>query len=777
MKGTVVHVSDKPVLEFLERNDKWYLGGGGATLWAPGFPLFLDKPGYWDAGYFVNFKLRPFFTATFLDEHLQEIELRLEERNWNPSRLRQEYTAGDLSVVEERCVLKTDNLAAKFTVRNRSDTNRTIHLIVWTCQPADRLSVGEQDTVRIDASAFSFRKKCYATTMAAEEIELLDDDPLEILHVLAGDVEADSFAALISENPTVAESNFPFWKLAPFTEDIAAGHLSNRNTTRNIPGANVLTLRHVYLALHFKMLIPARGACERTVSMSLGLEPEKTESLLRQTLSSDPISKSAAAWNDFFSSVPHFTCSDEYFEKYYWYRWYGINLNRIEFGRDNLKHPCVFEGPNIGWFRNLISYSAQCHALETRWMHSPALGQGSVLNFFENQADAGHFPAKIGARDRTDYDVKSDREAIYHANWGRAVLAVDELHPDANFLEKAYPALCRCVEFFDKVRDEKQTHLYDVINQGETGQEYMPRYVEADPYGDMWLALNPPIKGVDASVYLYETKAALAKIALRLGKKEEAARWLERARATAKAIREEMWDSSSEMFCDLNADTMQKLRSKSAVCFYPFMTDVAGEEHLGALRNHLLNPDEFWTEHPVPSSSANDELFSTTPEWKGMRRNCPWNGRTWPMTNSHVCEALARASFELDPGLKPRAAELIRKFVRMMFFDGDVGRPNCFEHYNPLTGRPCEYRGCDDYQHSWVVNLIIKYVAGFRPVDDEAFVVDPLPFGLDHFTLTGVPFRGHSVDVAWHSAQGLEIKVDGKPRVKQAELKRTMVRL
>ncbi|UCD58158.1 MAG: hypothetical protein JSV16_03320, partial [Candidatus Hydrogenedentota bacterium] len=763
--------------EFLERDEKWYLGGGGATVWAPGFPLFLEMPGYWDAGYFVNYKLGPFFTATFLDEGLREIGLRFEKRNWNPARLRQEYVARDLSVIEERCVLKTNNLASKLTVRNLSGTKRKIHLVAWTGQPSERLGTGEERAVEINASGFTFRKRCYATTMAAEEIEVLDDEPVEIIHALAGDIEADSFVALISENPTVAESNFPLWRLTPFAEDMTRGRLSNRNMTRKIAAANLLTLRHVYLGLHFQMTIPPQSTCERTVSMALGLEPGEVDELLKQTLSRDPVSRSEADWNDFFSSVPHFTCSDGHFQKYYWYRWYGINLNRIEFGRQNLKHPCVFEGPNIGWFRNLISYSAQCHVFETRWMRSPVLAQGALLNFFENQADTGYFPAKIGARDCTDYDVKSDREAIYHANWGRAVLAVDEVHPDIPFLERAYPALSRCVEFFDRARDEERTDLYDVINQGETGQEYMPRYVEADPFGDMWLAFNPPIKGVDASVYLYETKDALARIALRLGMKEEAARWFERAGATANAIREKMWDGSTEMFCDLSADRMQRLRSKSAVCFYPFMTDIAEAENLGAIRKHLLNPDEFWTEYPVPSTSIDNELSSLTPEWKGMRRNCPWNGRTWPMTNSHVCEALARASLGLDPGLRPKAAELIGKFIQMMFFEGDVERPNCFEHYNPRTGLPCEYRGCDDYQHSWVVDIIIRYVAGFRPSQDNSFVVDPFPFGLDYFRLADIPFKGRLVTITWSSPEGLRIEVDGRLHAEEAALKEVVVHL
>jgi hypothetical protein len=109
--------------------------------------------------------------------------------------------------------------------------------------------------------------------------------------------------------------------------------------------------------------------------------------------------------------------------------------------------------------------------------------------------------------------------------------------------------------------------------------------------------------------------------------------------------------------------------------------------------------------------------------------NCPWNGRTWPMTNSHAAEALAQSAIRFsDPFLRKKAAEFITRFIRMMFFDGDPERPNCFEHYNPLTGKPSMYRGIDDYQHSWVNDLIIKYVCGIRPAE-HTVTIDPFPFG------------------------------------------------
>jgi hypothetical protein len=110
------------------------------------------------------------------------------------------------------------------------------------------------------------------------------------------------------------------------------------------------------------------------------------------------------------------------------------------------------------------------------------------------------------------------------------------------------------------------------------------------------------------------------------------------------------------------------------------------------------------------------------------------------MANSHVAEALASAAIAHDASLRPIAASFIRKFIYMMFHDGDSKRPNCYEHYNPDTGKASLYRGFDDYQHSWVNDLIVKYVAGFRPTGVDTFVVDPLPFGIDSLHLSRLPF-------------------------------------
>src|SRR5690606_35058218 len=174
---------------------------------------------------------------------------------------------------------------------------------------------------------------------------------------------------------------------------------------------------------------------------------------------------------------------------------------------------------------------------------------------------------------------------------------------------------------------------------------------------------------------------------------------------------------------------------------------------------YLLNPDEFWTQHPVPASPRSDPYFSATPAWKGKRTNCPWNGRTWPMTNSHVAEALVGAS-RLDRSLREKAAEFIHRYVKMLFLRGDPQLPTSYEHYNPETGTPSVYRGIDDYQHSWIVDLIVKYVAGIQP-EIGRVVVDPLPFGLERFSLKGAYVAGRRFDVTFDE-DGFRVEVDGE---------------
>jgi hypothetical protein len=712
-------------LEQLSRSDKWYLGGAPALVFAPPTPVWLEHPGFWDEAHYLHFPLAPVFTLTLLDELGQSLTLRFERREWRPDRLKQTYLTTGFKLIEHKCCGPDDALVDVVELHNLSSTPRRLQLVAWTVQPVTAETLREAG--RAEAGLF-LRREVAGLRQTRRDLTLALG--------LAG---ARSSSLDLAE-PTALQ---PYYHLTPYEETLPLGGFDGRLRLGGVAADGLL-----YAALETQLLIPPYGTANAVIAAAVASETASALSAVQGALAGDPLQRSEAAWREYFAGVPVFSCSDPYLESYYWYRWYGLRLNTISVNLGNYQYPAVAEG--IGYFRVPISYSAQCHMLETRWQ-DPTLAQGSLLNFVANQRPDGSLPGHL----HLDW-VPS--EGIYHADWGQRVLDVYAVHEDRAFLETVYPALARYAEYFYRERDREGSGLYDLVNQWESGQEYMSRYVWIDPEGDQWKPLGRRLKGIDASVYMYRLERALAKISRLLDKGEEEL-WQARAERTKRAILDHCWDEALEAFVDVSPE-LERSGLVFAASFYPFFADLVSEAHLASLTRHLLNPDEFWSTYPVPTSPKTDPHYSATPHWKGKRTNCPWNGRTWPMTNSHLVEALAHAS-RLSPALRERTAELLRKFVRMMFFDGDPSRPNCFEHYNPNTGHPSRYRGIDDYQHSWVVDLIIKYAAGLRP-ELDGVVIDPFPLELTRFTLHGAYVRGRRFDLSFDGDK-LAVAVDGIP--------------
>jgi hypothetical protein len=61
------------VLKILERDDKWYLGGGNRLLWAPPFPVFLDSPGAWDFLSYFDMRIDPGYAISTMKNGIQSI--------------------------------------------------------------------------------------------------------------------------------------------------------------------------------------------------------------------------------------------------------------------------------------------------------------------------------------------------------------------------------------------------------------------------------------------------------------------------------------------------------------------------------------------------------------------------------------------------------------------------------------------------------------------------------------------------------------------------------
>jgi len=312
-------------------------------------------------------------------------------------------------------------------------------------------------------------------------------------------------------------------------------------------------------------------------------------------------------------------------------------------------------------------------------------------------------------------------------------------------------------------RDAESSGMIDILAPREIGEQHSSRFEGVDPGGARdELAAGKRLKGVDVTTYAYSLMRALERMAQRAGHPPDARRWrLARERIGA-ALRTRMWDVSDELFSDVDPVSGDRTRVKSAHAFFPYATDLIVASDAAALERHLLDPGEFWTPFPVPVTSVDDPFFSAYGEWKGQRQSRPWNGRVWPSVNSTIMDALGATAASHAPAMREEAASFLRRFVRMMFHDGDLQRPNAFEHYNPLTGQASIYRGLDDVQRSWVADHIVQYVMGIR-AHEGGVTIDPFPFALERAAITRVHARGHTIDVRI-AGQRVVATIDGVAR-------------
>lgn len=754
--------------ELLARGDKWYLGNGGMLLYAPPFPQHLHVPGFWDECHWGDTAVPNLLCFSFVLEEqvgtqrrLAELVPQLQDWQWTPAAITATYrlgtasgisdwTDGGIQLIERRSIGADSRLHCEIELtRDDGSAAGNVHVVAWTMRERPRVNerLTLSDFWAADGS-LSWRQSF------ASRAHGRGDEPVQLKLAMHTSHPPDS----LQVTPSHGAKLLPQLRFSPLWDSLA----SNGSLSGIVKGSNVLG-NVVYAGMHWKASGPD--------PFSLGIDIAVNEAGHAAPLPSGT-EQPDSAWREFLSLVPHFECSDPMLTRYYWYRWYGLRLNAVP-AAANYVAPAVTEG--LAYFRGVITYSLMCHMFEARWLRDPALARGCLDNHIAHQTKSGHFPAHIYAR-------HVNKNAFYHTDVGRALKLTRLHHPDDAYTSKVYDPLRRLLGFYQKDRDREGMDLYDIRDQYETGQEFTSRYFFADDNADSYgWDHKLRLKGVDVSSYVYSLVGELLELAWQQQKAADIKELSELQAHIHAAVNAYMWDDERGWYMDYSAQKKERSNYIVSVGSYPALFGLAGRERALRIGERLTDPAGFWTEWPLATVPVDDPYFSADPAWRGERANCPWNGRVWPMVNSHVCEVLERLSALDGDSYRPKLAGFLRRYIEMMHFENgdaagagkDLSRPNCYEHYHPYNGSACEYRGVDDYMHSWVADLLLRYVAGVRVQEQRdsanvrrSILFDPFPFGLDSFILSNCLVAGREIEVQWNrdregtSRPGYRVLVD-----------------
>jgi hypothetical protein len=695
-------------------NKKLALAGGGYCVYAPRFPRYSHAPGFCDEACIGNAVVPSVFFLSFVENRRSvTLQLRSVVQAQGKATLTFEDANG-LKVVERRFVTQDDRFVSELEVTNGGKSDREVTVVLWTTTDP------EGEPVSLEGDSFRIRR--LLKTGDAPEV------PADIHYSSPDSKGARCLQGFFAEGG----SDRPEFDETPWFElPVLPTPRAKRPMEKPSP---IVAGSRVYCGLFRPLVLKAGAKVWHRFEANVVFKGKGLNFRARR-----PDPKDENGWQTFWDKVPRFHCDNKEIERVVRHRFELLYLLRQPHGAGQFSSASVCEG--TGPFHQPSSFSTPAIMREARWLQDPTLARGCLKVFFENVHHNGQVPGRVylGGTNPADF---------YHADWGGGFEALDAVHPDKATKKAVLMAMQRYVKWLANNRDPEGSGLTDIVNHFEAGQEFSRRYMVIDTKADRAIEFTEQfrLKGIDASVFRYRMVKWLHKVAEEIQEKAMANRFHAEAEVILDMIRRKMWDEKAGMFMDLDPDNRRKTNVKAAVGFYPLATDIPNQKQVDRMLDTLSDRNEFWTKFPVPSIAVSDSTFDAAGRWKGTRKGCPWNGRVWPVVNTHILEGLTHWAERGNKRAQKLAVELLKKFVSMLSGQADgSNEANSLEHYHPESGVGSRYRGVDQYLNAFVLDNIFRIACGFAIRYGEV-QDDPIGEAID-FKMTGMPLGNKLYDI------------------------------
>lgn len=446
---------------------------------------------------------------------------------------------------------------------------------------------------------------------------------------------------------------------------------------------------------------------------------------------------------DFLSNeIPLIEIPDKEIERAYYFRYWVY--------RKHIKNtPCghiVTEFlPCVDWAGayNSINCATPFHLLEGRWLRNTTFLEEYIDFFLDNNGDA----------------------FFYSMAFVWAIVSYAELNGRECFLEERYEKIKKWYEERLKITPEINNLYYSV--DGRDGMEF----------GISGSGLRPTMNS-----YIYADSMALAKIAGRLKKNDDAKKYEIFGEQLRKSILESLWDG--DFFVTIPECCLDDYKNgdfsipnehhvRELIGYIPWMYGIPEKTNETAWK-YLLDKNCFYTEFGITTADKGHKRY--------MERNnheCLWNGPIWPFATSQVLYALAKCKHDNKdfPISNEEYLRLLYDYAashKLKLSDGKYV-DWIDENISPVDGCwlareklksqgfPAEKGGKErgkDYNHSLFGDLILSGLLGISFADGQIGVNPLIPDDWNCFRVENLNFGGKKYSISFTRDTGITIEED-----------------
>lgn len=352
-------------------------------------------------------------------------------------------------------------------------------------------------------------------------------------------------------------------------------------------------------------------------------------------------------WHQWFAHAP--AVSEPYRQQYY-YAWWVMGNNLLApqgfFRRESV-------APSKAHYVGSWQWDNYFHALAFRYT-DPALASDQIRFMLDHQLPDGMIPDAVydeGAITFLEIPIAAAVTKPPIVAW--VAMHIFEKTNDSSLLGDIYEPLVRWNNWWFGLNDDDSDGIVQYSHPFSSGLDDSPLWDE-----------GMPVEAVDLNTYLCIQMEALSRMAHILGRNREATMWERKAQTLAHRIVEHFYDPQAGLFW-FQKDH-KRIEVLTPFSLYPLWTGRLSAAMNKRLVDHLTDPQQFWTTHPLPTVAVCDAKYNPFQMWRGP---------VWININYIFVEALQRTGYESI------AAELTERTLQLVMRQSDI-----YEYYHPDTG-------------------------------------------------------------------------------------------